>query len=568
MATVADQGGNSWENPADTLNPKVVMPDLAQMLTQVEQKAMEMNISGIENLSPGGIRGISHELQALRIKLEMHNEYLRQVQTELIESRARYSSLFDTAPVGFCTLSQQGIVLEANLAAAALLGVARDGLLGQPLLQFIPPEDQEIYHRHRRDLFETRQPQVCELRMRKSDGTTVWTHVDAAATLDAKGRPACCFTIRDMTDRKRVEEGLREQAALLDAANDAIIVRTLDQRVVYWNTGAERLYGWTSAEVVGCKINEWERATSAELEAARAVLFSEGYWSGELEESSKTGKKLTVFCRFTLLRDGNGQPDRYLAITTDVSEKKQLEAEFFQSQKLETVGRLAGGVAHDFNNLLTVILGCTNFLLQDLPPGSMRSDVEQIKEAGEQAVLLIRQLLAFSRKQIIQPKNLNLNELVSEMGRMLSRLLGEDVDLLVVPGSRLGLIKADPGQIQQVIINLAVNARDAMPFGGKLTIETNNIEIDRGFIAQHPTVLAGSYVMLAISDNGIGMDERTQAHIFEPFFTTKGPGKRSGLGLPTVYGIVNQSNGFIWVGSEQGKGTMFRICFPRVEDTD
>jgi len=369
---------------------------------------------------------------------------------------------------------------------------------------------------------------------------------------------------QEMAERRRAEEGLREQAALLDAANDAIIVRTLDQQVLYWNAGAERLYGWTSTEMVDRRIDEWERIPSPESEAARTALLKEGHWSGELERTSKAGKKLTVFCRFTLLRDDQGRPSRYLAIDADITEKKQLEIQFRQAQKLESVGQLAGGVAHDFNNLLTVILGCSNFLLQDLPPGSMRSDVEQIQKAGEQAVALTRQLLAFSRKQILQPINLDLNNLIAEMGKMLVRLLGEDIDLLSVPGPSLGLVKADPGQVQQVIANLAVNARDAMPQGGKLTIETGNVDIDRHFASRHPMARLGSYVMLAISDSGIGMDGETQAHIFEPFFTTKKPGKGTGLGLSTVYGIVKQSSGFIWVYSEPGKGTTFKIYLPRV----
>jgi nitrogen-specific signal transduction histidine kinase/ActR/RegA family two-component response regulator len=263
--------------------------------------------------------------------------------------------------------------------------------------------------------------------------------------------------------------------------------------------------------------------------------------------------------------DPHGKPERMLGILMDITERKRFEAQFRQAQKMEAIGALAGGVAHDFNNLLTVILGSCNFLLQDLSPGSMRSDVEQIKKAGERAVSLTQQLLAFSRKQVLQPKILDLNDLVAETEKMLRRLIGEDIDLLTVPMPGLGLVKADPGQIQQVIMNLAVNARDAMPEGGKLTIETENVDIDQLYLLKHPEARIGRYVMLAVSDNGIGMDRETRARIFEPFFSTKEPGKGTGLGLATVYGIVKQSDGFIYVYSEPGKGATFKIYVPRVE---
>ena len=251
----------------------------------------------------------------------------------------------------------------------------------------------------------------------------------------------------------------------------------------------------------------------------------------------------------------------------DVTERRALEQQLRQSQKMEAVGRLAGGVAHDFNNLLMVISGYSEFLLDRLGPDpALRGPAQEIASAAVRATSLTRQLLAFSRKQMLAPKILDLNSVVTENLKMLNRMIGEDIELMMVPAADLGTVRADAGQIEQVIMNLAVNARDAMPAGGKLTIETSNVSLDEDYARFHAPLRPGNYVMLAISDTGAGMDSETQSHIFEPFFTTKGP-KGTGLGLSTVYGIVKQSGGYIWVYSEAGKGTTFKVYLPRVADT-
>ena len=249
----------------------------------------------------------------------------------------------------------------------------------------------------------------------------------------------------------------------------------------------------------------------------------------------------------------------------DVTETRTLELQFRQAQKMEAIGRLAGGIAHDFNNLLMVISGYSEFLLERLGPDpQLRGPAQEISNATQRATSLTRQLLAFSRKQMLAPKVLDLNEVVAENLKMLTRMIGEDIDLVMVPGPGLGAVRADPGQIDQVIMNLAVNARDAMPQGGKLTIETANVTLDENFARTHAPLTAGDYIMLAISDTGVGMDSETQSRIFEPFFTTKGA-KGTGLGLSTVYGIVKQSGGFIFVDSQPQRGTAFRAYFPRVD---
>ena len=254
-------------------------------------------------------------------------------------------------------------------------------------------------------------------------------------------------------------------------------------------------------------------------------------------------------------------------IIVDITERKQLEGQLQQSRRMEAVGRLAGGIAHDFNNLLTIIKGYTELAVQrkDLPT-AVRADIEHIDDASERAAGLVRQLLAFSRKQVLQPKNLDLNAIVLGLEKLLRRLIGEDIEMRTVVSAGLGTIKADPAQVEQVLMNLVVNARDAMPKGGKMIVETSNVDLDKTYASEHISVKPGRYVMLAVSDSGTGMSPETIAHIFEPFFTTKGGTKGTGLGLATVYGIVKQSGGYIWVYSEPDNGSTFKVYFPRVDE--
>jgi two-component system cell cycle sensor histidine kinase/response regulator CckA len=281
----------------------------------------------------------------------------------------------------------------------------------------------------------------------------------------------------------------------------------------------------------------------------------------------KDGTTISVLLNARPVTDAAGRFLMTSATLTNIVARKSLEEQLRQAQKMEAIGRLAGGIAHDFNNLLTVILGYSQLALA----GTARHDplheqLDEIRKAGQRASALTNQLLAFSRRQILRPRVLDLNAVVAEMDRMLRRLIGEHIELLTVPDPALGRVRADPGQIEQVIMNLAVNSRDAMSGGGKLTIETRNVEVDDHYTRGHPTVIPGPYVMLAISDTGEGIDEEIKAQIFEPFFTTKGSGQGTGLGLSTVYGIVNQSGGYIWVYTERGRGTSFKIYLPRVED--
>jgi two-component system cell cycle sensor histidine kinase/response regulator CckA len=341
---------------------------------------------------------------------------------------------------------------------------------------------------------------------------------------------------------------------------------TLDGRLVEVNETFLRTLGYARDEVVGrnaLELGLWK-------DAAERTRVVESLGKGdhienlELAFRTKAGAVRTLLFSAELV-ELDGTP-HLLALTTDITERRRLEDELRQAQKMEAIGQLAGGVAHDFNNILTAIHGYADLLGGDLPPGDTRlEDVEEIRKAARRAAQLTRQLLAFSRKQVLEPRVIDVNTLVENMEKMLSPVLGENVKLTPALAPDLHAVRADPNQLEQVILNLAINARDAMPDGGKLTIETGNVELDAHYAAQHVSVVPGRYVMLAVSDTGTGIDEQTRARIFEPFFTTKEPGKGTGLGLSTVYGIVKQSGGNIWVYSEVGRGTTFKIYFPAVD---
>ncbi|HWR34798.1 MAG TPA: PAS domain S-box protein [Clostridia bacterium] len=373
-------------------------------------------------------------------------------------------------------------------------------------------------------------------------------------------------------EHRRSQDALRASEARyrsqVQSAAYGIYRSTLEGRFLDVNPAIVEMLGYDSAE----ELLALDMANDLYLEPGeRHRLLTEIRGTpriGGLETrwKRKDGRAITV--RLSGCRGSRymGEPENFEMIAEDITERRTLEDQLRHSQKMEAVGRLAGGVAHDFNNLLTVIKGYSDLMLPELAPGNpMRNEVEEIRKAADRAASLTRQLLAFSRRQVLAPKVLDLNAIVTNMDKLLRRLLGEDVELLTVLAPSLGHVKADPGQIEQVIMNLAVNARDAMPSGGRLTIETTNFVIDESYSREHAMVKPGEYVMIGVSDNGIGMDAETASHVFEPFFTTKEMGKGTGLGLSTVYGIIKQSGGHVWVYSEPGLGSTFKVYLPVVE---
>ncbi|HEV8438353.1 MAG TPA: GAF domain-containing protein [Methylomirabilota bacterium] len=357
--------------------------------------------------------------------------------------------------------------------------------------------------------------------------------------------------------------------SIASASADGIITTDVHGRFTYFSPGAEEMFGYEAAEMLGRPAAEFYRDGAEQARAVMTRLEAEDrIRNQELPFRAKDGGWVEVNASMSLLRDASGAVVGTLAVVKDVTERRALEEQLRQSQKMDAVGRLAGGVAHDFNNLLTVILGRSELLLARYRADDRtRQQIDLIRTTAQQAAALTAQLLAFSRKQVVAPRRLDLNEVVTRMEQLLRRLIGEDLALRIILGPSLGHVKVDPGQMDQVIMNLVVNARDAMPRGGHLTIETANVAIDAAYAQQHLGVEPGPYVVLSVSDTGCGMDRDTMSHIFEPFFTTKGPGKGTGLGLATVYGIVQQSGGRIAVYSEPGIGTTFRVYLPRAEES-
>jgi PAS domain S-box-containing protein len=356
----------------------------------------------------------------------------------------------------------------------------------------------------------------------------------------------------------------------IDAVSQGILITDAfgaDNAIVYASPGFTRLTGYERDDVVGrdCRFLQGADTDPASITVLREAIREGRPCVVELLNYRKDGSSFWNSLAISPVRDEAGSLTNFVGVQTDVTARRQLEAQFLQAQKMEAVGRLAGGIAHDFNNLLSVILAYSEMLSGDLKPGEpMHDDLKEIGTAALRGADLTRQLLAFSRQQVLEAKVLSLNEVLGGMERMLGRLLGADIEVTILPAIRLGNVKADPGQLEQIVMNLVVNARDAMPGGGHLTIETSNVDLDEGYAEAHHEVRPGSYVELAVSDTGTGMDKATQTRIFEPFFTTKDKGKGTGLGLATVFGIVKQSGGHIFVYSEPGKGTTFKIYLPRV----
>ncbi len=418
-----------------------------------------------------------------------------------------------------------------------------------------------------------------EYRFRRADGS--FAHVVDRAYLirDERGRPGRLIgAMKDVTEPKRAEEAQARLTAILEATPDLVGIADAQGQTLYMNRAGRRMLGFGDEEdLSSLAISSIypDRARDTLRHEATPQLIREGVWTGELALLAREGAEIPVSQVSLAHQDGGGKIQFFSIIARDITEQRKAEealwlseAQLRQAQKMEAVGRLAGGVAHDFNNLLTAITGYAELMLERLDAGnSMRRHVEEIQKAADRAATLTQQLLAFSRKQMLQPKIVDLNDIVADMDQMLRRLIGEHMQLITRRHTTLGKTKADPGQMGQVLLNLVVNARDAMPQGGTILVETADAEVDAAQANQHPGLRPGPYVLLKVTDTGHGMEDEVKSHLFEPFFTTKEKGKGTGLGLSTVYGIVKQSGGYVYVDSEVGKGTSFQVYLPRLEES-
>ncbi|MDO9566111.1 MAG: PAS domain S-box protein [Candidatus Desulfaltia sp.] len=497
---------------------------------------------------------------------------------ELLQANSEMRAMFQTFPDILFRLDTKGTILDCKSGTKRDLYIFPKKLTGKRI-QDIPVKDIGIMFQEAiRQIVKDGKPIVSiEYQLPLQEGRRFYE-----ARLAPLLGDQIIAIIRDITVSMEAKEALRESEeryrVVLETSPDPIVAYDTKARVTYLNPAFTKVFGWTLEELLGKKMGYIPENKKIEiLNIVDKIKRGETFSGVETCCYNKEGMLVDVSISAAIWRDNYGEPHRVVLVLRDITRRRNMEEQLRQSQKMEAIGTLAGGIAHDFNNLLTVIMGNAELaLMHVIKDKSLRKEIEEIKNAGERAASLTQQLLAFSRKQVIKLEVLNLNKVVNETKKMLKRIITEDIELITVLEPELWKIRADSGQINQVIMNLVVNAKDAMsncadsetgrPQGGKLTVETANADLDMNYFREHAiTGMPGPYVMLAISDTGIGIDKKTLEHIFEPFFTTKDVGKGTGLGLSTVYGIVKQNNGFVWVYSEPGKGTTFKVYLPKME---
>ena len=495
-----------------------------------------------------------HELQVSQIELEMQNEELRQEHQQMQVLLARATDLYESAPAGYVTLDRIGAIREINLSGARQLGVDRSQLLERSIGLFFRAADRRIFSDFLREVFASEALQRCQVTLARGGSSALVLRVEGRWF---RAADECRAVLVDVTGQVQAEDARRLKSTALNAIGDAVRITTLDGTIQWVNAAFTATTGYLPEEAIGINSRDLVRSGLQDEDFYRRMfdaLLAHGLWRGEITNRRKDGTLYVEEQTITAVRDTDDTLSYFIAVGRDLTAQRKLEAQLQQSQKMEIVGRLAGGIAHDFNNLLTVINGTVDLTLSHMAADDpRREDLMEIGQAGGRAATLTRQLLAFSRKQVMRPESVTLGVLVKGLHGMLQRLVGEDITLVVSAEEEEGLVLADPAQVEQVVMNLVINARDAMPKGGTLTIETRNV--DR----------AGAHVMLAVRDTGVGMDDATLRRVFEPFFTTKEVGKGTGLGLSTVEGIVKQSGGDLTVESAPGCGTTLTIYLPRVQ---
>lgn len=519
------------------------------------------------------------KLEQKMLQLESEVVARREVEAVLVESEKKHRRLFETMLQGVIYEDVHGRITDANPAAEGILGVSREQMLGRT-------EDSPHWRTIREDGSEfpvEQHPSMVALRTGRavenvvmgvhnlSQDATRWIRIDAIPLFrPGEQTPYQVYTIFDDITERRLAELERERLmAAIEQTGDIVMVTDPEGVIAYLNPAFETVTGYSRAEAIGQnpRLLKSGKQDDAFYEGFWQTISSGKTWTGRMVNKRKDGKLYTEEAKVSPVLDGLGRVVNYVAVKRDITEHLELEQQFQQAMKMEAVGRLAGGVAHDFNNALTPLSVIIDMLLLEMRPDDpIYDDIKEMEVAAARCASLARQLLAFSRNQTMEVTVVNLNDVVANVVGMLSHMIGEDIQLIQALDPELGNVKADVGQMEQIIANLAVNARDAMPNGGRLTIQTRDVAGDEVETDEGAAAISGPHVMLAVTDTGVGMDEETRARIFEPFFSTKEKGKGTGLGLSTVYGIVKQSGGSIGVSTEPGSGTTLRIYLPRVDE--
>jgi len=487
----------------------------------------------------------------------------RQTQERLEASERLFRAVVEQGDECIVMFDADGRFTYASPAVERTLGYAKGELVGKPAIEIVHPDDAKTAFRVGRG----GEPGVANprrLRIRHKNGSWRWLDGTSTNLLHDPAVRAVVSTSRDITEEKERHERLAFQAAVLAQVNEPVLAATSASVITYWNAAAERLFGWTAEEIVGKHSHAFLHPQYPRgVEDIAQAMSDSGEWRGEIVMSKKNGEDVRVEAS---TRRMPGQADVIISVLKDTTTQRALEDQLRQSQKMEAIGLLAGGVAHDFNNLLAVIVGFSELASRKLPQGHpVAAQLAEVFDAARRGGDLTRKLLAFSRKQIIQPRVLDAAEAVDDFSRLLARILGEDVELIIDHAEEEILVRADPVQLEQVLLNLCTNARQAMPQGGTLRLTTSHSTFDAATVRKQPWARVGTFVEIVVADTGVGMDAKTKEHVFEPFFTTKPEG--TGLGLATVHGIVQQHGGFVHVESAPGEGTTFRVYMPRAEDT-
>jgi PAS domain S-box-containing protein len=545
------------------------------------------------------------ELYVAQEELQQHNEELEATRQVVEAERQRYQDLFEFAPDGYLVTDANGVIWEANRAASTMLNISQKLLIGKPLINYISQEEHLVFYAKLDQLRDIDSIQEWEVRFYPRDRQPFDAALMVVAVRD-RSPITMRLCIRDITERKQAESALRdmhaqlevqvqkrtlelatanaelqlemierqqseqkirEQAALLDIATDAILVQCLEDKILFWNKGAERLYGWLSEEACSKNALDLLYEDSTQLKEALETVNLAGAWQGELHQVTKSGKQILVESRWTLVHNFAGNPKSILVVNTDITEKKQREAQFLRSQRMESIGTLASGIAHDLNNVLTPILMSAQLLQMKIPHEQSQQLLKIMERNVKRGAALTKQVLSFAQgiegKRVI----LQVRHLISEIKDIAQQTFSKSIEFYTDITPDLWSVSGDVTQLHQVLMNLIINARDAMPDGGTLNICAKNFFIEQNYAWINPETTIGSYIVITVADTGTGISPEIQEKIFEPFFTTKELGKGTGLGLSTVIGIIKSHGGFVKVDSTVGKGSQFQVYLPAVEST-